>query len=306
MKKIEGKNNLIIYHNDADGICSAAIVSKFLGNETKEFCPIQYGDPFNFERVDTNTVVWVVDFSFPQEYMWELDQRSFHFYWYDHHLSAKGIRTTLFENTTGICDEWRSGCGLTWSELFKDKPCPLSVALIEDRDLWKFNLDNTKEFHEWFSLNVFGPEDEFWDKALESDTRDLMIDVIRDGKLLLKSKEKSIKYLVEKKGYFGTIKSYPAFFVNSPMYQSEIGEYVYTRSKDPIVVVIYNYIDEAEVICSLRSDKINVRDIAETYNGGGHDNAAGFSVNGVNSKLFNKLKIKSNGFKWGERQNDSI
>jgi oligoribonuclease NrnB/cAMP/cGMP phosphodiesterase (DHH superfamily) len=81
-----------------------------------------------------------------------------------------------------------------------------------------------------------------------------------------------------KKGFYGKIIGHDAFYVNSPIDVSEIGESIYLSNPEEIVVVVFHYTDYNKIIFSLRSNSINVREIAERFGGGGHDHAAGFMI----------------------------
>ena len=83
------------YHNDMDGICSGAIVNKFLteiqGNKTDpcKFIMINYKDEFPFDTIQKDESIVIVDFSLQKPGEFEkLLEITPNVVWIDHHKSA--------------------------------------------------------------------------------------------------------------------------------------------------------------------------------------------------------------------------
>jgi len=139
------------------------------------------------------------------------------------------------------------------------------------------NLTAPKAFYYEIDYN---PKHDWWPVLLDDTplARELIKNTIEAGKVLLKAKTARVKQAI-KRGYYGTIKGHKAFYVNSSEDISSIGEEIYLSHTEPIVAVIYTYIGEDIIRFSLRSNQINVREIAEMFrNGGGHTAAAGFNL----------------------------
>lgn len=275
--------NLIIFHkNCIDGLTSAAIVNYFLGNEVnKQFLPLAYGDGLDLSLLDNDTTLWILDFSFPLELMWDINPCVKKVYWFDHHITQESSLKVFPERLSNfeiISDIKRSGATITWDALFEKGTRPQIVNIAEDRDLWKFKLPFTREYTESMFYDLKDPRDTRWNVLLASDSS-VMAGMLEDwrikGETLLKVKQDRIDRAL-KSGYYGTIEGCRAYFVNSGVDVSEIGEEIYLSHPDPIIGVIYTYIGVDTVKFSLRSNCIDVQKIAAKFNGGGHEHAAGF------------------------------
>jgi hypothetical protein len=73
---------------------------------------------------------------------------------------------------------------------------------------------------------------------------------------------------------------YEIVTINSPVFQSELGNLGYDKYPNAVIVVYNINLSIGKVILSLRShnDGPNVAEIAEKFGGGGHAHAAGFSI----------------------------
>ena len=61
----------------------------------------------------------------------------------DHHITAQ---EALKDVPYAIFDMNQSGVGLTWSYFFPEEQLPHFLAMIQDRDLWRWQLQGSKEF----------------------------------------------------------------------------------------------------------------------------------------------------------------
>ena len=77
---------LIIYHDDADGMCCAAIVRRARPNSELVFYVMQYGDPVPL--VDGYDAVYLLDFSLPENDMRRVAEGFHSFYLIYHHVTA--------------------------------------------------------------------------------------------------------------------------------------------------------------------------------------------------------------------------
>ena len=272
--------NIIFYHGDLDGIASAAIVRKFLGEEESECIKCNYDNGVDTSIIDSDTVVWIVDFSFEQIIMQEINDKAKKVFWFDHHQTAKKIILRMLNKTTVVLDMDQAGCGITWSQLFHDKHMPLAIEYTQDRDLWLFKNCNTEAFCECANMSIDGPEDVSWFNLLTEDEelqQTVTADFCAKGNLLIKARRVRVDRAM-KKGKYGKIHGHKAFFVNTTTDISEVGKRIYMSHEEPIVAVMYQHIHGGKLLVSLRSNQINVREIAEKHGGGGHDYAAGFKL----------------------------
>lgn len=144
---------------DFDGVCSAAIVKKFVPD--CELHGIDYGDEFPWGKIRPKTedgsciwlrTVYLVDFSLPPEQMKTL-ALSCNLVWIDHHKSALETCTQAeLPRVPGIREVGRAGCELCW-EWFTDswpvQASPEAVRLLGRYDVWD------KDNPEWASIEAF-------------------------------------------------------------------------------------------------------------------------------------------------------
>jgi oligoribonuclease NrnB/cAMP/cGMP phosphodiesterase (DHH superfamily) len=264
---------LCYYHNDLDGICSAAIINNVHGGNVR-CIPVQYDkDTWNPQDIIDSAEVFVVDFTFPDmEKLAELARDKLH--WIDHHKTAMETHKELWNSDVfGYRNLIQSGCGLTW-EYCHNEESPDSVNFIEDRDLWRFKLDNTKAFCMGISKIINDPYDHLWDSLLEGEYTE-EIKIIELGDILLKSQNERVKKLFEN-GIDITFHGHKARLCNTTSDFSELGEYIYSKQEYDIAVM-WQVINK-RIIISLRSNIIDCALIAQRYSGGGHKGAAGFSI----------------------------
>lgn len=214
----------------------------------------------------------------------------------DHHTSGEGDLNGLPDY---IFDVTRSGAGLTWDYLFgKDsngewtydreereggvelgEPRPWWVDYIEDRDLWKWKLEYSREISAW--MNLFSFTTEAWDGLATHTLEEHSEGIIDIGEALLQAEAKYVEE-VTKHVTFGKLYGKKVAFVNAPyMHASELGAKLCRMREDThIGIVYYDRPGERETYFSLRSDGTeDVSAIAKKFpGGGGHHNAGGFHI----------------------------
>jgi len=266
--------NICFYHDDSDGIMSAAIVMSVY--PSIKCVPVQYGSEDKaIAQLGSNEYehIFLVDFSFTEELMDKLiEHANIQFVWIDHHKSAMEKMPDLWNSTeiAGIREIGKSGCLLTW-EYFHTTSAPMSVHYINDYDIWAHKLPDTKPFHEGFCLFYTRPER--IDPRLLID--DDVSNVLEAGRYLIAAKNQRIEKVFKngnEREYYG----HKAYFVNCPHDISNLGHYILEQGYD-IAVIFY---DEGDKInYSLRSKPdVDVSEIAKSYGGGGHKNAAGYHI----------------------------
>lgn len=128
---------LCIYHrNCLDGKAAAAVVLRHAPDA--ELLAMQYGEPApTVEKRD----VYVVDFALPLEAMRALRAQSAVLTWIDHHASSTPLQPRL---GFGHIDTTTCGAVLAWRVLFPGRPMPAILPFIEDKDLWRWQLPDSR------------------------------------------------------------------------------------------------------------------------------------------------------------------
>lgn len=235
------------------------------GDEDTEYLAANHGDaPPDVAGRD----VIIVDFSYKRNVMCDMYYNAKSLRVLDHHKTAQADLEGLAFATF---DMERSGAGIAWDVLHEGKPRPWLVDYVEDRDLWRFKLHESKTVHAWISAKS---RDSFkeWSVLAGQD-----VDAMRErGVAVLAYID---KYVDEMCGQARTIEfeGYKVPIVNAP-YVNISDVLNKLAEKAPLAVGWFQGAD-GKYKYSLRSNKdsdVDVSEIAKKYGGGGHKNAAGF------------------------------
>lgn len=265
--------DLIVYHNNCpDGWCAAFIAKRKFPEA--ELLPMSHGEVFPFAKADGRNVL-MVDFSLRTA---QLNDNLAHiaksFHILDHHKTAEAI---LAGKPYATFDLDRSGAGLTFDILFelesKTMGRPWYVAYVEDRDLWRHKLENSRAVNAFIgSFPMTIPQWEYFDTIGCEDA-------VTGGYAILRHIEQYVDKAVGQKKV-AVFAGKKAFIVNVPyMGISDVCERL---NKDGAEIAI-GWFERADGLTqfSLRStagSDLDVSEIAKLYNGGGHKNAAGFTL----------------------------
>ena len=272
--------DLIIYHADcSDGFGAAYAAWKCLGNRS-EYYAAKHGSP---PPDVSDKSVAILDFSYDNATTKLMIEEAKDLIIIDHHKSAMielhDISNTHFDMT-------KSGAMLAWEYFHPGKEPPKFIKYIQDRDLWKWELEYSKEFSAAFDMVPF----EFEEFAKFEDDS-VFDDAIKRGSYILAYSKTVVKKVCEKakpRKYDGQ----DVLVVNSSHWMSEIGSRL---APDCDFAVIWYYDHEGRNIkVSLRSfhDHTDVSEIAKKFNGGGHRSAAGFTLPGdtIVDDLFDRVE----------------
>lgn len=261
-------NTLCIYHgNCADGFTAAWCVRRALGDGI-EFHAGTYGKaPPDVRGRD----VFIVDFSYPRAVLEQMVSQARNITVLDHHKTAREDLEGL-QGALTVFDMERSGARIAWDHFFPFEAPPKLLLHVEDRDLWRFALPDTREIQ----ANVFSHAYDFavWDQLMATDPAVLAA----EGRALERKHHKDIAELL------GVVTR--RMFIGG--YLVESANLPYTMSSDAGQALIARgnafgacYFDTPDGRCfSLRSTEAgpDVGAIAAHYGGGGHRNASGFRL----------------------------
>lgn len=308
-------NTICIYHgNCADGFTAAWVVAQAIPGA--ELYAATHGDP---PPDVTDRDVVIVDFSYRRQVMRDILSTCRSLVLLDHHKTAAielgpddfaltlmdecSLRPDLIRGRwstlpTIVIDQSMSGAHLAWRHFFRDRPAPALVRYVEDRDLWKFALPDSREVSAFIFAHEYTLEE--WDRLHEK-TRDLFVpmrsqdalDVVYGGAAILKKHDKDIRELLRANTFEATVAGYVVPVANLP----------YTMASDAAGSMAEGrtfaacYYDSAgHRVFSLRSRPgplcVDVSDIARLFGGGGHANAAGFRlpIDGWQVREMNELR----------------
>lgn len=304
---------IVIYHGGCrDGFCAAWVVNKYFTYKFEEYCKsgkdypgeITYHPGFYGQEPpdckDKNVII--VDFCYPLEQMKIIAENCESLIWLDHHKTAQPVTdwfnkvmkpfSPILDKTKFIFDINRSGAGIAWDYFFPNEVRPWLVNYVEDRDLWKKQLNYSDIINAYIACLEF----EFisWDYVNQNITQ---LEAKDAGHIAIMKTEQYVREVC-KNVYFSTIKTSLSHPHMSPSDRLEI---LYEN----IPTVNICQVDCSEVLAELlklypnslfsmywfkRADGMyqyglrskgdfDVSSVAKLFGGGGHKNAAGFQLN---------------------------
>lgn len=269
---------VVLHHADCqDGFGSAYAAWTVLGDRA-DYIPVQYGQPIPLGRIPPGADVFILDFSYDRETLVSLAQRSSRVVVLDHHKTAREALDGLtFTGLDVTFDMEKSGAVLAWEHFHPGEPLPLLLSYVQDRDLWRWELEYSRAFSAGLSLR---PRDfVVWDglaRDLTWDNPESRKAILHDGGIVLKVQTDHVWSLAAN-AHWVSIAGHRVPAVNSPIWQSELGERLCELHPVAPFAAVFVVIGEDEEVWSLRSrGGFDVSAVARTLGGGGHPAAAGF------------------------------
>jgi len=289
---------LIIHHfGCADGFCSAFLLHEYLLKaplcDDIEVMSAQYGD----DPPDvTDKSVFILDFSYPRMVLHDMAAKAKSIVVLDHHgTTEEELRNVGFayfnkllcgaqltfdfievasRQGRNVMD--KGGIAHCLCEMDRQPPSyaayPKLVQYVADRDLWKWELDNSKEA----SAHIQSTPKTFEDwRQLDYDFKVNPATIATNGAAILRYQNITTKFIADK--------AYPVklgccnetiLAANTCVLQSEVGHILAEKAD---VGLCWYRAEDGRYHYSLRSmGDVNVAMIAKFFGGGGHKHAAGF------------------------------
>lgn len=251
------------YHaNCADGFAAATAAWMVLGDKAT-YTAVRHGEPP--PEIGPQAHLAIVDFAYPREELLTLAKSVAKVIVLDHHRSAEldlaGLSFARFSME-------KSGVRMAWEFWHPEEPFPEVFALIEDRDLWRWALPDSREVGLALAQEPF--EFERWSSLNYQELKAM-------GQCLMDFQTNLIGRIVSKTHWI-TLGGFRVPACNSCLLQSEVGDELCRRHPEaPFAAVYYNKGDN--IAWSLRSiGEFDVSEVASSFGGGGHRNAAGFAA----------------------------
>jgi len=275
--------HLIIYHSHCnDGFGAAWAAWKAL-KETGlvELYAASYGKEPPYELISKEVNVHILDFSYPPHQLMTICDMAKHVTMLDHHKTAIEAYIGLNPdepNCTIVFDTERSGAMLAWNYYHKDKQPPRIIEHIQDRDLWHFKLEYTKEVH--LNLNTIPKELPIWDSLIEKIDRSGFeySKFVEGGAAIKRYYDQLIQNILATNKCYIYIDGIAGLSCNCPgALASDLGHELANESGT--FGLTWELLKDGNVKCSLRSNAdFDVSAMAKQFGGGGHKNAAGFVI----------------------------
>lgn len=279
------KDTVIIYHGECtDGFGGAWAAWKKLG-ESADYFPARFDNGPPGGLVDKE--IYFIDFIYPRKVMENLKKSNKKIVVIDHHKTAAD-KLDLADDK--LFDIEHSGAVLAWNYFHLDKAVPKILEYIEDRDIWKWSVNNSREVMSYFDLFDF--DFNIWDNIIEKFEKDnsLKQEFIKNGELLLRQWESLCEDIIKGGAIVVEFEGYKTYAINAPhIFASDIGNIL--SNKLPPMAIVWQQNNEGNLGVSLRSNgSVDVAEIAKKYGGGGHKKAAGLRIENFSKLPWRVLK----------------
>ncbi len=265
---------VVMYHGDCiDGFGGAWAAWKKFG-DTAVYIPAFRGQASPEGLV--NKEIYFIDFVYEGTITQELIKVNKRVTAVDHHETKKDI-TMLTKDY--LFDDDHSAAYLAWTYFHPETPVPMLSRYIEDRDLWRFAMEDSLAITAIIKSSDFNFE--LWDTmSRDIETAEGRKKYAEKGAMLLAYEQRLVdgalqfRSLVEFCGH-------TVYAVNIPHYFASKAAGMLAKEKPPFGI---SWAQEKDYIhVSLRSDLeaekvFDVSVLAKKYGGGGHVASSGFTV----------------------------
>ncbi len=278
---------LVIYHSPCPDGFTAAWAVRADGLDC-DFHPGVHGQP---PPDVTGRDVIVLDFLYKRPVIEEIASRAASLLVLDHHASAQadldflplpsldGMSVRGYHPETmrkiGPCalfDMTRSGAGLAWDFFNHRLPRPRFVDMVEDRDLWKNEIEGSAEVQSVVLSYDYTFEN--WD-VLARRIENSPDEVIAEGLAIRRKLMKDVREMVASSVRRATIAGFDVPIINVPYtYGSEAANIM--CQGEPFAAYYYDKAAHREWGLRSSDGGEDVSKIATSLGGGGHPRASGF------------------------------
>lgn len=297
------KPDICLYHFPCDDGFASAWVARRKWPEVV-MTPTNYGQPFpDIDYRDKN--ILIADFSYKPDAISELmtSRGARSIVMLDHHKTAaadlKDFKVEICGDAKFVAadmegmfgdmaelgrpqavarfDMEHSGAALTWEFCFPDEPMPVFIQFIEDRDLWRFALKETRAFSLY--LRSYPYAFDTWD--------DIAAEIAGDPNLVLGSALSIERFYDQKLAEMvptailkdiGKWKGVPTAHAPYAFASDLAHELLKAHPAAPFAAVVVDAYGGRTYSLRSEDSRQDVSEVAKAFGGGGHRNAAGFRV----------------------------
>lgn len=272
---------VLLYHAKCpDGFGSAFSFWKKYGN-TIDYIPVSYGDKVpDLEGKE----VFMGDFCFKRKLTEKILDVAKSVTIIDHHITTiKLLKDLEHPKLTKVLDLNNSGAVLCWKFLFPDKEVPEILKYIEDRDIYKWEFEDSRKILAALdSIDMVFEDWNLFDKGLKNKKTKYSYLMLGKGILSFMKKNKDS---IKQNAFTLSIRGLDFPTINTGLFWR--GEIVTELARENNGIAAGYFFDGEKYVFSLRSvtgdNDIDVGSVAESFpGGGGHRNAAGFTVHSLN------------------------
>ncbi len=280
------KRIAVIYHaNCPDGFGSAWAAWRELGTRADYF-PVP---PRTLPEapLEGYREIYVLDNSFRREITQDWANQGKRVVVIDHHSSSVDDVRSVSEN---VFDTSHSAAILTWEHFHHGSPVPLLLRYIEDNDLWKFRLPKSRAVSCYLELFPFDFE-EYSVLSKKFSSADGFKKIATEGAVMERYKESLVERIASS-AYHVSFMGNTVLAVNSPNFISAVGDRL--AKKHPPFGIVWSEHGPIRRFSMRSRGDFDVSKLAAKFpQGGGHPNAAGFSLPSVEPFPWKTLKKHS-------------
>ena len=261
----------VIYHADCrDGFGAAWAAWTVLGDRKVHYLPRHYGDPL--PDTDPAGRVYILDYSYDLPTMQRLLARHRgRVTLLDHHASAQEALDGRIAGAT--FDQEHSGAVMAWEHFHPDEPVPQLLLYVQDRDLWQWALPGSREINQ--ALQEAPADFALWSAFS-------IPDLLEEGRRLRAPALEQIQRSLDSLGT-SQVLGIPVPSVETDQMVSETAERMLAQYPTAAFAAVYYHTEQdgrpaTKFSLRSRSGGTDVSALARQLGGGGHANAAGFTV----------------------------
>jgi hypothetical protein len=262
-----------------DGFGAAWAVWRAWG-KSGEYRPRGHDDALQFEELVGAEVVFV-DIALANGLLRTLGQKATRVVVLDHHVTAlerfqSDPELTLDLGERGHVvnfDLSQSGAVLAWQHFHPDTELPRLLAYVQDQDLWHWRLPDSDAVNA--AIGIYPRRFEVWDRLAAEPIEKL----VAEGRPIVRAQRSEVDRALQN-AHTVNVGELRVEAVNALFQRSSIGHELAKRKAFGLPWGLVYRLTERRVDCSVYSiGDFDVATLAASFGGGGHRNAAGFSVN---------------------------
>jgi len=270
---MDSTRTVIFYHGGCnDGFGAAYAAWKKFG-DTVEYVPLNRGGEPPYESA-RDAISYFLDFTYEQPVMDRFVEVAANVIALDHHEGVEGITRSMPES---VFDSARSGAGIAWDYFHPGEPIPKLLAHVQDDDLFRFALPDTRPIMTY--MEVQPQEFELWD-----DIASKLADAKWQAEMLATANTywEYFQKLAEISATHAKLVAFEGYEIlfahthNLKSMKSLVGNML-ARKKGPLALVVSAHPNGFGV--SIRGDgTVDVAKMAQRFGGNGHTDSAGFLI----------------------------
>ncbi len=267
------------YHGGCpDGFGAAWAVRRAWGDDAR-YIAHGHEDPIDLSHLEGDLIVFV-DIAPPNPVLRDLVEVAGELVVLDHHVSARdrcnadlGLENALDVSSHYVhFDLDHSGAVLAWKHFHPDDPLPDLLGYVEDQDLWSWKLPRSEEVNA--AIGSYPRTFEGWDELAGRPIQELA----REGEPILRANRMDVERAL-RSAHPLAMGTRRVEAVNSQVLRSALGHELAKRAAFGQPWGLVYRINGERVDASIYSiGDLDVSKVAAEFGGGGHRNAAGFSV----------------------------